>query len=79
MLAERRKLQELVALYKLHPELRDVYVEGDSDRSFIEWFIGEKGLNRVNIYCIETVEIPQDAVRTANVENNNRGRGCGAR
>ena len=35
----RRTLDELVARYVLEPDLRDIYVEGKTDKLFLEWFL----------------------------------------
>ena len=50
------KLEVLKAKYKLHPSLKDVYVEG-CDTGFYQWFFHAKGIKDVKVYSIDTVEI----------------------
>lgn len=69
----RRKIEELVALYELHPNFRDVFVEGARDKSVLEWFLGEQRANAV-VYEISTIEIRADEVLRFGLEDANRGR-----
>ncbi len=55
---ERRTLEELVTRYQLEPELRDIYVEGKTDKILLEWFLEQKGVENFAVYEIDTVEIP---------------------
>ncbi len=70
----RRTIDELVIRYKLEPELRDVYVEGDFDRSLIEWFIDGINSAGVKVYKIETVEVPSEIVDAVTRREGNKGR-----
>lgn len=54
----KRTVAELVTRYMLEPTLRDVYVEGPFDASFLAWLLGELGAPRAAVYTISTVEIP---------------------
>lgn len=76
MRAERRQqLDELVSRYKLlRPKLRDIYVEGSSDKNLLEWFLREKGQRDFSIYEIDTVDIPAEKLQELGVSNNNKGR-----
>ncbi|NER36102.1 MAG: hypothetical protein F6J93_19305 [Oscillatoria sp. SIO1A7] len=75
MRAERRqRLDELVIRYKFSPKLRDIYVEGSSDKNLLEWFLREKGQRDFSIYEIDTVEIPAEKLQELGVSNNNKGR-----
>ncbi len=63
----RRTIPELLAIFQFEPALRHVFVEGRSDRTFIEWFMTEsvrRGLSVPNceVYEIGDVEVPNDAV-----------------
>ena len=71
---ERRTVEELVVRYELEPTLKDVYVEGPSDRAFVEWLSTEAGLDGVVAYEIDTVAIPTSALNEYELENSNRGR-----
>lgn len=55
------QLEVLKAKYKLHPSLRDVYVEG-CDTGFYQWFFDAKGIKDVKVYSIDTVEIHRDII-----------------
>lgn len=66
----RWRLEELATRYQLEPNLRDIFVEGPSDASFLS-IIQESGLlQNVVAYSIETVEISN----AWPFDNNNRGR-----
>ena len=54
----RRQLDEVLARYKLEPSLKDVYVEGHLDASFMKWFFEKIRKNNVHIYEIQTIDIP---------------------
>jgi len=51
-IAERRKFSELISLYSLEPELKDIYVEGVTDKLVIERF-----LKKNKIFDFKTIEI----------------------
>ena len=57
---ERRNIDELIALYELEDELRDIYVEGASDKAFIGWLLESSGLKNTNIYAIEDINIEDE-------------------
>jgi hypothetical protein len=72
--AASRTLDELVALYQLEPELRDIYVEGSNDQSFVEWFLGVQGSKDVVVKDVGCVHIPVTMVLERGLEDNQRGR-----
>jgi hypothetical protein len=74
MKPECRTLDEVATLYKLEATIQDVYVEGDWDRSLIEWYLAERGLQSVGVNTIEYVEVPAGAVLGGGFDDNNRGR-----
>jgi len=55
-------LDELATLYQLHPELCNVYVEGDSDQGLVSWFLEEKGRKRTAVYPVSVVSVPPEVV-----------------
>ena len=55
---ERRKISEVVQLYRLEPTLRDIYVEGISDNLIIESFLEENNIMGVSIYEIDKIDLP---------------------
>jgi hypothetical protein len=53
---ERRKISELATLYELEPTVRDIYVEGPTDRAFVAAVARRLGL-KVQIREVDLVEI----------------------
>lgn len=70
----RRKIEELIAKYELHPNFRDVFVEGARDRGVFEWFLGQSPDSGAAVYDISTVEVPAGRVLEFGLEDSNRGR-----
>ena len=70
----RRKFDELVARYELEPELRDIYVEGTTDKNLVQWFLRQKGQQDFVVYEIDTVDISAERLKELELSNNNRGR-----
>lgn len=70
----RRKFDELVARYELEPELRDIYVEGTTDKNLVQWFLRQKRQQDFVVYEIDTVDIPAERLEELELSNNNRGR-----
>jgi hypothetical protein len=72
---ERRLVSELVTRYQLHPEMRDLYVEGESDKRFFCWFVLKLPLKSVAVYDIQSVEMTAQQVTALSVsEGGNKGR-----
>jgi len=70
----RKQLTELIALYELEPDLRDVFVEGPFDVAIIKWFLDQKGTKGVMVYDISFIEIPDDEIRSRGRSANNHER-----
>lgn len=71
--AYRRTLEELKTLYSLEKEIRDVYVEGLSDKKYLEWYLNQIGIKDPSIYEISDIDIDKNMI-CKNYENNNRDR-----
>lgn len=71
---DRQTIDELTAEYELEPSIRDVYVEGPTDRSVMEWFFSEVGRQRVEVREVESIEMSADLLQGLGCENSNRGR-----
>jgi hypothetical protein len=56
---ERRKISELATLYELEPTVRDIYVEGPTDRAFMVGVSRRLGL-RAQIREVDLVEISSE-------------------
>jgi hypothetical protein len=59
---EPRSIDELVTLYQLEPGLRDVFVEGPSDKALIRWYLSRKTLRDVSVFTIDAVYVPSTLV-----------------
>ncbi len=60
----RFRIDELALQYSLHPDLRDLYVEGQIDKAVLRWFLRELDLHgKVTIYPIDAVHVPADVMR----------------
>ena len=66
----RHTLDELVARYELEPDLRDIYVEGKTDKLFLEWFLRNRGIEDIAVYEIETVDISADKLFEPQLKDN---------
>jgi hypothetical protein len=72
--AARFKIDELAAQYALHPESRDVYVEGETDKSFLNWLLREKHLgSSVAVYPIDAVDVPAASVDACGEKRGEKG------
>lgn len=69
----RRKIDELIARYKLEPELKDLYVEGNFDMKLFRKITRELNLN-VSVYTIDTVECPASSLMENGLTDNTRSR-----
>lgn len=70
----RRTLQELAVLYRLNPSLRDVYVEGPSDRAFFDYFLRSNGVDDASVREVGGLDIPARLVLDEGLDVGNRGR-----
>ena len=62
MMDIKRTLSEVLTLYELEPDLKDLFVEGSTDKSFIEWYLRAGGITSVTVYSIGVVDIPDDVL-----------------
>jgi len=54
----RKEISELVATYELHPNLVDIYVEGNFDRDFLNQYLDSASLRSiVSVYSIADIEL----------------------
>jgi hypothetical protein len=59
---DRKQVAELITQYKLHPELRDIYVEGSWDKGLVEWVVRTAGITEFVVYDVDTVFIPSEVL-----------------
>jgi hypothetical protein len=55
----RRSVPELISLYKYEPQIRDVFVEGSTDRSLYSWFLHTIGARDVVVREIRDVAVTE--------------------
>jgi hypothetical protein len=70
----RRQIEEIIALHEREPLLRELIVEGRSDKYLFEWFLDRSGLDDVSVLEISTIEVPTPLVLGRGLEDGNRGR-----
>lgn len=59
----RRTIEEIITLYDLEPTTRkDIYVEGESDKELLSWYISELGQKGRAVYPISMVDVPSEVV-----------------
>lgn len=69
-----RLIEELVALYRLEPTVRDVFVEGAADRSIVAWFLKKEGRPTATVRGIDCIEVPNDLLAKYELNGGNRSR-----
>jgi hypothetical protein len=55
-------LEALISRFELHPDFQEVYVEGETDVGFFQWFLEVNGRADIVVYPISAISIP-DSVR----------------
>jgi hypothetical protein len=70
----RRTVEELVALYSLEPEVKDVFAEGYSDQTILRWFIDAafSGSSNVGVYPIDEIDVPVEVLAKHGLNTGNR-------
>ena len=61
---EKRTLEEIIAQYALEPGLKDIFVEGHSDKCVIDWYLDAKGIGGISVYPIDLIDIPNDVLQS---------------
>jgi len=72
-------LNELIARYELEPNLCDIYVEGNTDKHLITWFLEKNGYRvgkeqPVRIYDCNDIDISGEELKQRDLLDNNRSR-----
>ena len=57
---EKRTIDEIAAIYQHETHLRDIFVEGATDKYFLEWYLSRKQILGVSVYSIDIIDIPDD-------------------
>ena len=63
----RRTIEELLTLYGMERDIRDIFVEGEFDKAVVDSYLHGIGSTHVNVYEISTIDIETD-------HGGNRGR-----
>lgn len=68
----RKKYTEIIALYKLEREIRDIYVEGNSDKVFIDNFLKNKKCKKkiIPIEIVDFSELPATYLDGLDINSN---------
>lgn len=53
---DKRRVNEVIALYELEPNLNDIYVEGITDKLVVERFLQKYRISDVNVIMVEDIE-----------------------
>jgi len=69
-----RTIDELVALYELEPDIRDLFVEGADDRAVFRWYLSHRCASVVSVQEIDGIEIPASILDRYGVDVGSRGR-----
>jgi hypothetical protein len=64
-----RSIHALVALYELEPTVRDLYVEGESDKRLLEWFLQERGIEKAEVYPASLIEVSASLLAKHGLDN----------
>jgi len=75
MMDNRKNIDELIALYSLEPTLKDIYVEGSSDKELIDWVLSANNVQGVGIYLIDIVNVDESILNRYGLDTgSNRSR-----
>ena len=73
--SDRRTVNEILARYELEPLLRDVFVEGPSDRVLLELaFRSRKDCFGIRAYEVDTVDVPSELLEARSLGSSNKNR-----
>lgn len=72
---DRNNIEELITKYTLEPSVKDIYLEGDTDKNCLNIYIERMEFkNHAGIFNVDLVEMPKDYLLEKNIVENNRGR-----
>ena len=52
------EIESLLTKYELEPEIKDLFVEGPTDKRILRWFFKKAGLTDVDVFEITDVDVP---------------------
>lgn len=68
----RRNISELQTLYSLEPSLRDLFVEGEYDKVFINSLYKNNPSQLRVIYSIDSINVPDESLKAVNLTRGNK-------
>lgn len=71
-MAVPRKVNEVILLYELEPELRDIYVEGITDKLIFERFLEKYSIKNVEVKDIVDIDFTELYEEQADIKHNNK-------
>lgn len=71
---DRRTLEELLARYAVEPQIRELFVEGNLDRSAIAALLRHAGLPTTRVIEVSAIHVPAVLCHELGVPNGNAGR-----
>jgi hypothetical protein len=71
----KRTLEEICSIYSLEPQLKDIFVEGRSDKIFVDWYLQDSNADDVSVYTIDSIDITEDIVTEHNLTKGSK-RSC---
>lgn len=74
----RKEISEIVQRLTREPSIREMYVEGIFDRDFYKSALRAFGINDVQVYAIDSVNVPIDILKKYNLTDGSRQRVQGA-
>lgn len=69
---EKRTLEELIAMYSLHPEMRDIYVEGITDKLILERFLKKNKAADFQIIEVDSIDFSNSYHSNPELKRNNK-------
>jgi hypothetical protein len=54
----KKQIHEIISAHELEPSLLDIYVEGETDAAFLEWFLLNKDKKDAYVISINLVDVP---------------------
>lgn len=71
---EQRTYTELITLYKLEPDLRDIYVEGITDKLVLDRFLKKNGVNDYKVIEVGTINFSELYKDLPHIKRNNKAK-----
>jgi len=69
-------IDEIIERYTLEPDIFDIFVEGNRDYSFYNYFVKEIGGKNIEIYVIDTIELNEEDLNnfSLSIKKNNKNK-----